>query len=426
MVNKKINLTRKNIKRLFAILGMIFISVSMYAQNESEIEKRTQKLQWKEDPNVLEYKIEIQNLAGEVLISEITNKNEIEFSFIPGEYKYKLIAYDMLGRESVTTDWISFEILSVAEEAERQRLAELKRLEEERLEKERLAREEAEKKRQEEERIAREEEEKRRLEEERLALEKAEQERQAFEEIKKIVEEHPLTKAKDIEVKSKDENRFLKKDGALNSVYFLEDPNKEATDAPEEEEAASDLPKQKVDSRDRKFSLSLGGGLPIIVYENDYFSKYFGYGVSGAVNLKIDSFPLSRPKWALGFEVQGFYSPFKTLNTNYYSFSLNLINLQSDLVFRQKLGKSAFWWQLKAGAGLSMLQTNLASSYKTLNRSGFDDRFFVYPKVDAGLSILLIPGTVVFIELGAEYWNIFIPNLNTGVVFPFAALGFRL
>ena len=427
MLNNKSSFARRNFKRLICFTGLLLVSFFIFAQTietTESTEKRKQKIQWKEDPNVLEYKIEILNEADEVLISETTEKNYIEFSFAPGNYKYQLIAYDMLGREAVTTEWISFEVISAAEEAERLRLAEIKRKEEERLEQERLAREEEERQREEEERLAREEEEKLRLEEARIAFEKAEQERLEYERLKKMVEEHPLKKATGISVNSKDESKVFKRDIDRNALYLLDNAEAEKGDEVDEEENP-EKSKKKDDNRDRKLNISAGGGVPIIIYENDYFQKYFGTGISPAFNLKIDTFPLYRPTWHFGFEVQGLYSLFKKADTLYYSFSLNLINVQSDLVFRQKLGKSVFWWQLKAGGGLTLLQTNVSSSYKQIARTDFSDKFFVYPKVDAGLSVFLIPSKVLFMELGCEYWNVFIPNLNTGIVYPYLSIGIR-
>lgn len=99
-------------KRLFLIL-LILISISTgFIFSEPNYK---QKLEWKADSNVLEYKLEIQNKEGKIITSEIIKGNSYDLSLAPGSYKYKLVAYDMLGRESVTTNWISFDILKASQ-----------------------------------------------------------------------------------------------------------------------------------------------------------------------------------------------------------------------------------------------------------------------------------------------------------------------
>ena len=92
-------------KKIFLILVLFMSTGLLYAQS-----KFVQKLQWKGDPNVLEYKVEIQNKAGDIISSVITEEYEIEMALAPGSYKYKISAYDLLGRQAQTTSWIPFEI----------------------------------------------------------------------------------------------------------------------------------------------------------------------------------------------------------------------------------------------------------------------------------------------------------------------------
>ena len=82
-------------------------STSLYAQSSKKFE---QTLQWSSDPNVLEYKIEIKNSSGRTIQSITTEHNSINLSLKEGSYRYRITAYDFLGRESVSTDWINFEV----------------------------------------------------------------------------------------------------------------------------------------------------------------------------------------------------------------------------------------------------------------------------------------------------------------------------
>ena len=71
----------------------------------------TQTLNWSADPNVLEYKIEIRDSTGKTVKTLTTENNSISLSLGEGSYKYRITAYDFLGRESVSTEWISFDVL---------------------------------------------------------------------------------------------------------------------------------------------------------------------------------------------------------------------------------------------------------------------------------------------------------------------------
>ena len=100
------------LKKIFLIFAFFINTGLLFAQT-----KFVQKLEWKGDPNVLEYKVEIQNKAGQIISSVITEEYQVELSLVPGSYKYKITAYDLLGREAQTTSWIPFEIFKANQPA---------------------------------------------------------------------------------------------------------------------------------------------------------------------------------------------------------------------------------------------------------------------------------------------------------------------
>ena len=100
------------VKKLLLLTVLLMGTGLLYAQS-----KFTQKLQWKGDPNVLEYKVEIQNKAGQIISSTVTEEYQIELSLAPGSYKYKISAYDLLGREAQSTSWIPFDIFKANQPA---------------------------------------------------------------------------------------------------------------------------------------------------------------------------------------------------------------------------------------------------------------------------------------------------------------------
>ena len=70
-----------------------------------------QKIEWSADPNVLEYKVDVQDKSGKIIKSVKTENNSISLSLGEGRYKYRITAYDFLGREAVSTKWIDFEVV---------------------------------------------------------------------------------------------------------------------------------------------------------------------------------------------------------------------------------------------------------------------------------------------------------------------------
>lgn len=70
-----------------------------------------QKLEWEEDPNALEYKLEIQSLEKKSLSKTVVTKDTFfEFSMPAGLYQYRVFAYDFLGRQASVTEWKEFTI----------------------------------------------------------------------------------------------------------------------------------------------------------------------------------------------------------------------------------------------------------------------------------------------------------------------------
>ena len=99
-------------RRPFTVKLLTFIfcfflagAARLFAQNFS------QSLRWNADPNVLEYKVEIQDSTGKIIDTITTEESYVKLSLKEGSYKYKITAYDLLGHESVSTPWQNFNIL---------------------------------------------------------------------------------------------------------------------------------------------------------------------------------------------------------------------------------------------------------------------------------------------------------------------------
>ena len=90
MVNKKLLLT-----------FIIFLISSAFLNAQK---KFNQKIQWSEDPNAFEYKVELKDKDGKVEVFG-TDENFLTISKPSGNYLYRIFVYDFLGRESNVSDW---------------------------------------------------------------------------------------------------------------------------------------------------------------------------------------------------------------------------------------------------------------------------------------------------------------------------------
>jgi hypothetical protein len=72
----------------------------------------TQVLRWEADPYALEYGVTIRDAStGDGVIDERTAKNDYEFHLNPGEYEYKIVTYNLLGKAEAETDWTDLTII---------------------------------------------------------------------------------------------------------------------------------------------------------------------------------------------------------------------------------------------------------------------------------------------------------------------------
>ncbi|MBQ9281442.1 MAG: hypothetical protein IJ207_04495 [Treponema sp.] len=89
---------------VFMILSLLFCVSLAYA------EEFPQKIQWKSNANALEYKVELQNTSSGKTQEIKTDKTYAELSLVPGQYRYRVYAYDFLGREAGVSAWTKFEV----------------------------------------------------------------------------------------------------------------------------------------------------------------------------------------------------------------------------------------------------------------------------------------------------------------------------
>ena len=541
-------------KRFFSLIVCLFFAAGtslLYAQTKSKNAKTysTQTLRWSADPNVLEYRIEIQDISGNIIQTVTTENNSLEISLPNGKYKYKITAYDLLGRESVNSGWNQLEVLKAsqpaismeqtlesleedgktleldveikdvttgskvklvnpetgetiagnllidsaidadasevlhasksifenvpegkwqlvvtnpsglfsesepfevqdtmkekrlaAEKAEKERL-ERERLEAERIEQERLAaeqerleRERLEAERIEQERLAAELE---RLERERLEAERIEQERLAEE----LAEQERITA--ELAARKKLENDVAANPNVpVNGLKYSDDIISKASQIFEEEEMNDDyyddleipddeeIEAQRKAERhekwlnyDRKFYVNAGVGANFCLYDNDFISKYFMNGFTPSFTARIDFLPFHKNKWRFGLEIAGSRTCY-TYSNVYYDLKLDMNMLQTNLIYRFSFAKNKLWLSVKGGGGISLMQTNLIFKVETSEKHNISENF-AYFMAGGGLSLTIAPKQLIIFEIGADYTNIFMNDVSTGLISPYITAGIR-
>lgn len=435
------NFSSTKFKRLIIFLCLILAAAGsrLFAQTF------TQKISWSSDPNVLEYKVEIKDSSGKIIETITTQESFVELSLTHGKYKCRITAYDLLGRESVSTVWQDFEVISQKEEqariarekAEQERIA-AEKAEKERLEAERIAKEKAEQERlakEEAERKARELEEQKRLEEERLAREKAEEERRLAlekaeqEERERLAREEAERQRIAAEIAAQEEAERLEAERLKREEEERAEAERLAQEKAEEEE---ELKKQKKEERrkawenyDRKFGLAAGAGLSFILYDGDFFSDYMTPSqLNPNLNGKFSYLPFHNNILRFGMEFDAMATRFNSSN-QYYNLNLSMLFLQENLALRFKLKTEKSWLQIKAGAGIVLVNENLDYYDDTDDNKKDQIRNFGFITVGGGLSLVFVPTRLITIEFGADYNHLFIPDMNMGLLTPYVSLGLR-
>lgn len=496
------------------------------AQSSSGTAKKfKQTLQWNSDPNVLEYKVEIQNSSGQIIQSLTTEESSVSLALKEGTYRYRITAYDFLGREAVSTGWVNFEVAiakqpeikhekkleSLAEDgkslefdvnvadvtsdtkaelvnmetkaripgklilsaaagapavglsasethaANKVRFADVPEgkwklvitnpsglstetesfevkdtIKEERLAAAKAEAERKEKDRLEQERIVKEAEEKAKAEAERLAREEAEKEAQRLaieqavrEEMEKMAAEKAAQEAAlEEERRQKEEEERLAREEEERLAR-----EEEERLAKEEEEKAKEKEKAKRREQwlnyDRKFYIIAGTGTAVPIYDNNFFDDYVEKNLLNlSLTAQIGWLPIHTEKLRFGMELNGIATRFNNEN-EYYKLDLNTLMLQDNLVLRIRLKSKKIWLQVKGGGGVALIHEIL--DYSEIYDENKQDKTlnFGYFTAGGGLSVLIIPSAMFMMEIGTDFYNLFIPDMNVGILNPYVGIGVR-
>ena len=70
----------------------------------------TQVLRWEHDPNVSFYRVYVQTASGENITEERTEQPELQLNLEPGEYRFRVILFNLLEKPELELPWNTFTV----------------------------------------------------------------------------------------------------------------------------------------------------------------------------------------------------------------------------------------------------------------------------------------------------------------------------
>lgn len=102
-----------NSRKLYIILILLVLFSSSILSAQST--KFTQKLSWVEDKNAFDYKVEIRGVETSYKSLLQSDTTFVEVSLPAGKYRYRVYAFDFLGRQASVSDWRDFTVLKAVQ-----------------------------------------------------------------------------------------------------------------------------------------------------------------------------------------------------------------------------------------------------------------------------------------------------------------------
>ena len=102
-----------NSRKLYIILILLVLFSSSILSAQST--KFIQKLSWVEDKNAFDYKVEIRGVETSYKSLLESDTSFVEVSLPAGKYRYRVYAFDFLGRQASVSDWRDFTVLKAVQ-----------------------------------------------------------------------------------------------------------------------------------------------------------------------------------------------------------------------------------------------------------------------------------------------------------------------
>ncbi|MBQ9206639.1 MAG: hypothetical protein IJ158_08000 [Treponema sp.] len=392
----------------------------------------SQTLSWKKDENAWYYRVELQNLASNKLAIFETESNSASLSLVPGKYRYRVMAYDVLKNSGAKGEWLSFEVFQAKKPEIKNINEKLKNL----------------------------------GKTGKVALSV---------DIKNISEGSKVELVRETQEGSfsKDgenaENSGGNEDKETGTVYFdtvpagkwrlrITNPSGLTTESEPFEVKEKKKKGEEIPREYKHFTISLGGGILFNPYDGTLLERnnvnYFGQEIIPSLSAKVQYLPFTKKRDHFGFALS-FLGTQLFYRSDAYKETTMLGSLNLKAVYHRAVISDTIFIALKAGGGVSLLKsdinykdgsgvnidigynktpaflTDISSARSVSDGAGStgsaisENKTSFYPCVQGGISFVWMPFTRFSLEAGADFTHIFISNMPTGIITPYVALGFK-
>ena len=420
MQNDSCFLKKINFLVLFCVI--LFHGFNAFPQaekNKTKIEKNSfeQKIQWEQDENASEYKVEIRDVKSGKKYYFETEENFVNLNLPASRYEYQVTVLNSFGRVQTASGWNSFEIFK----AELPEIVKVQKKSVVPSKDDDFFIETDIKNVNEDSAVS--------LVNEKTAT------KVKFPKVEngewKLIVENPLgqkTESASIQVvdQKTEEARIAAEKAEQERLAKAEEEKRLAEEARiaeekrlEEEKIASEPETKKSGKKEKRilgFYAAADGGLLF----SPFFDEFSDGKAMPFLGLKLGFVPEIKNSNRIGIEIDSLVSKYE-LNTSNYDYSDKFAFLRMNLLYQRKIFRNALKLNVRAGGNLIFIQNFM--DYKDSDNLK-KDAAYGYLGVQGGSSLVFTAGNFLM-EAGADYIFVFIDGMPTDFLSPYISLGVR-
>lgn len=440
MQNNSCFLKKINFLVLFCVILLHgFNAFPQAEKNKTKIEKNSfeQKIQWEQDENASEYKVEIRDVESGKKYYFETEENFVNLNLPASRYEYQVTVLNSFGRVQTASGWNSFEIFK----AELPEIVKVQKKSVVPSKDDDFFIETDIKNVNEDSAVSLVNEKTGKKIKGSLVMQKSagKNEKTAtkvkFPKVEngewKLIVENPLgqkTESASIQVvdQKTEEARIAAEKAERERLAKAEEEKRLAEEARiaeekrlAEEKIASEPETKKSGKKEKRilgFYAAADGGLLF----SPFFDEFSDGKAMPFLGLKLGFVPEIKKSNRIGIEIDSLVSKYE-LNTSNYDYSDKFAFLRMNLLYQRKIFRNALKLNVRAGGNLIFIQNFM--DYKDSDNLK-KDAAYGYLGVQGGSSLVFTAGNFLM-EAGADYIFVFIDGMPTDFLSPYISLGVR-
>ena len=440
MQNNSCFLKKINFLVLFCVILLHgFNAFPQAEKNKTKIEKNSfeQKIQWEQDENASEYKVEIRDVESGKKYYFETEENFVNLNLPASRYEYQVTVLNSFGRVQTASGWNSFEIFK----AELPEIVKVQKKSVVPSKDDDFFIETDIKNVNEDSAVSLVNEKTGKTIKGSLVMQKSagKNEKTAtkvkFPKVEngewKLIVENPLgqkTESASIQVvdQKTEEARIAAEKAERERLAKAEEEKRLAEEARiaeekrlAEEKIASEPETKKSGKKEKRilgFYAAADGGLLF----SPFFDEFSDGKAMPFLGLKLGFVPEIKNSNRIGIEIDSLVSKYE-LNTSNYDYSDKFAFLRMNLLYQRKIFRNALKLNVRAGGNLIFIQNFM--DYKDSDNLK-KDAAYGYLGVQCGSSLVFTAGNFLM-EAGADYIFVFIDGMPTDFLSPYISLGIR-